>query len=438
MDRLLLSRWFSPAFVLVAALFTVAIYSNSFEAAFQFDDLPIIVENPQLRDLGNIPQVLAGQRGLTMATFAVNYAFGGIDTTGYHAVNVAIHIINTAFAYLLLLYTLRLTGSTEASARRLSALAALLFAAHPVQTQAVTYIVQRMESLMSLFFLLALLLLVWASKAPTTGKRAALYIGVALSYLLAFYSKEVAYTLPAVVLLYDYCFIAKGRASSVGRKWPMYALLAALLAAFTVTTVMPLGGFGDVSDESADTRYAAPQVKAGLGGKALDYSAGFKVTSVTPKEYLYTQFNVMVYYVGLLAFPAVQNLDYDFPWSRELMKAPQVAEGTALNMPIPPPFVSMLVLLAIAAAGAYMIVSTRKAPESRKRVAGFFIFWYFIILSPTSSIVPIIDAIYEHRVYLPSLGFFAIMVLLVDSIAGAVLKTKKAPVPAPGKDAGCL
>lgn len=426
MDRLLLSRWFSPVFVLAAALFTVLIYSNSFTAAFQFDDLPIIVENTQLRDLGNLPQILTSQRGLTMATFALNYAIGGIDTTGYHAVNLAIHIINTALAYLLLLYTLRLIGSLEATARRLSALAALLFAVHPVQTQAVIYIVQRMESLTSLFYLLALLLLVWASKATTKTKRTALYAGVALSYLLAFYSKEIAYTLPAVVLLYDYCFIAKGRVAGIARKWPMYAMLAVLFAAFTVTTIVPLGGFGDLSDESAaDSKYAAPKVKADLGKKELDYSAGFKVSTVTPKEYLYTQFNVMVYYLGLLLYPANQNLDYDFPWARELMVAPQVAEGTVLNTPVPPPFVSLLILLGIAGAGAYMIIATRKAPESRKRAAGFFIFWYFIILSPTSSIVPIIDAIYEHRVYLPSLGFFAIFVLLVDSITARLFKSKK-------------
>ena len=422
MDRLLLSRWFNPLFVLCAALFTTLIYSNSFNAAFQFDDLPIIVENTQLRDLSNLPQILLSQRGLTMATFALNYAISGMDTAGYHAVNLAIHIINTGLVYLLLLYTLRLINTEEASARRLGALVALIFAAHPIQTQSVVYIVQRMESLMSLFYLLALLFLVWASKATSAIKRVAMYSGAGLSYLLAFHSKEVAYTLPAVVLLYDFCFIAKGKLKGVAVKWPLYAILAVFFAAFTITTVMPLGGFGDLSDESADAKYAAPKVKAGLGTKELDYSAGFKVSAVTPKEYLYTQFNVMTYYIGLIAFPAKQNLDYDFPWSKELMKAPQVAEGTVLNTPLPAPFVSLLILAAIAAAAFYMIISTQKAPESRKRVAGFFILWYFIILSPTSSIVPIIDAIYEHRVYLPSLGVFTIFVLAIDSVTARFVR----------------
>lgn len=422
MDRLFLSRWFHPAFLLGAALFTLLIYSNSFHGTFQFDDLPTIAENTQIRHLENLPGILKGQRGLTMATFALNYAAGGMDTAGYHAVNVAIHIVNAALVYFLLLFTLRFVNTGEATARRLAALTALVFAAHPMQTQAVVYIVQRMESLMSLFYLLALLFLVWSSKASSPVKRAALYSGVGASYLLAFYSKEVAYTLPAVALLYDFCFIARGSLKGLVSRWPVYALLAVLFAAFTVTTVMPIGGFGDLSDESADSKYAAPKVKAGLGGKELDYTAGFKLSAVTPKEYLYTQFNVMTYYIGLLAFPAKQNLDYDFPWSKELMKTPKVAEGTVLNTPLPPPFVSLLILSGIIIAALYMIISTQKKPDSRKRVAGFFILWYFIILSPTSSIVPIIDAIYEHRVYLPSLGFFTIFVLAVDSVTARLAR----------------
>lgn len=430
MDRLLLSRWFSPLFVLFAAAFTLVIYSNAFHGEFQFDDLPIIAENTQLWDLSNLWQILTGQRGLTMATFALNYAAGGVNTTGYHAVNIAIHIINTALVYLLLLYTLRLVSMGEASARRLAALAALLFAVHPMQTQAVTYIVQRMESLASLFYVLALLLFIRASGAGSMARRAALYAGVGLSYLFAFYSKEIAYTLPAVVLLYDLCFISKWSVRALLPRWPAYAILAALFAAFTVTTIMPLGGFGDLSDESADAKYAAPKVKAGLGTTERDYSAGFKVSAVTPKEYLYTQFNVMVYYISLLAWPANQNLDYDFPWSRELMRAPQVAEGTSLNYPIPPPFVSLVILSSIAGAGAWMLVSTQRRPGARRRVAGFFIFWYFIVLSPTSSVVPIIDAIYEHRVYLPSLGFFTILVLSIDWAAARACGARKAPAPA--------
>ena len=426
MDRLFLSRWFSPLFVIFMALVTVAVYSNTFTAAFQYDDGPIIRDNHLLRDLGNIREIVNNIRGFTLLTFAVNYAIGGLDVRGYHAVNLAVHIINASLAYLLVLATLRLVKVQEGSSRRLAAFSALLFAVHPIQTQAVTYIVQRMESLSGMFYLLALLLFIGASRASGAIKRGALYTGVALSYLLAFYFKEITYTLPAVIVLYDYLFIARGSLGEMLRKWPVYALLALLFAYFTYMTVVPLGGFNDLSEESAaESIYAAPIVKdlsgledgagAPAGKTRHDYTAGFNVSRISPEEYLYTQFNVIVYYLALLAVPANQNLDYDFPWASGLFKAPEAAPGTALNFPMPPPALSLAILLVITGAAAYLLLRSRKDPDSKARVAAFFILWFFIILSPTSSFIPIADAIYEHRVYLASLGYFFIFVLVVDS-----------------------
>lgn len=420
MDRLLLSRWFNPAFVAASALILLAVYSNSFTAAFQFDDLPIIVQNDMLRDLSRADTYIWRTRGLTLLTFALNYAAGG-SIAGFHAANLAIHIVNTALVYCLLLYTFRLSGVEEAASRRLSALSALLFAVHPLQTQSVTYIVQRMESLSSLFYLLAIILLARSASASTALKRAALYAGVAASYLLAFSAKEIAYTLPAAALLYDLCFLGRWRLKPIARRWPLYAMLAALFAVFTVTTVMPLGGFGDLSDESSDARYAAPVVKDGFGhGKTeYDYTAGFKITEVSPREYLYTQFNVTVYYLALLAVPVNQNLDYDYPWARSLLSAPEARPGTVLNYPPPPPIVSLAVLLAVAGLGACLLAAARERP-SAGGAAAYFIFLFFIVLSPTSSIVPIIDPIYEHRAYLASLGFFVPVVVALDWIASRI------------------
>jgi hypothetical protein len=275
-------RVVQPLFVLFAALFTMLIFQIHLTPRFSSTTCHHSRERA-IETLSNLPQILLSQRALPWRPGA-RVRSGSIDAAGYHA-NLAIHAINIA-PLPLLLYTLRLINTEEASARRLGALVALIFAAHPIQTQSVVYIVQRMESLMSLFYLLALLFLVRASKASSTGKRVAMYSGVGISYLLAFHSKEVAYTLPAAVLLYDFCFIAKGKFKGIAAKWPMYAILAVFFAAFTITTVMPLGGFGDLSDESSDAKYAAPKVKAGLGTKELDYSAGFKVSAVTPKEYL--------------------------------------------------------------------------------------------------------------------------------------------------------
>lgn len=438
MDRLLANRWFSPLFVLFMSLVTLGVNSNSFDAAFQYDDLPLIRDNYLIRDLGNLGQILEHTRALTLVTFALNYAVGGLDVTGYHAVNLAIHMINAALAYLLLTATFNFLRVEETASRRVSALAALLFAVHPIQTQSVTYIVQRMESMASMFYLIAIILFIAASKASSVVKRGALYIGVALSYVLAFYSKEITYTLPVAILLYDYFFIARGEIRGVLKKWPAYALLAVLFGYFTYATVVPLGGFNDLSDETAavesgEKRYAAPIIKGELapaGPTEFDYTAGMRISQVSPKEYLYTQFNVMVYYLGLLLVPANQNLDYDFPWARDLFKAPDAAPGTVLNMPMLPPIVSLSVLLAIIGAAVYLFARTRKEPHSKARAASYFIIWFFLVLSPTSSFVPIVDAIYEHRVYLASLGYFTVFVMAVDALISLVISGKRSQKPA--------
>ncbi|MBZ0220918.1 MAG: hypothetical protein K8I01_10870 [Candidatus Methylomirabilis sp.] len=451
MIRLFSHRWFSPAFIIFMALLTLAAYSNSFRAPLLFDDSQTL-DNLLLRDLGNFWLIVENTRGLTQFTFALNYAVGGFEVWGYHAVNLAVHVLNSFLAYFLLLATFRLANVDVPDSRRLAAFSALLFAVHPVQTQAVTYIVQRMESLSAGFYLLSVLLFARAASSSAPVRKAFMYAGVAASYFLAFVSKEVAYTLPAIILLYDICFIAKGRCREMLSRWPVYCLLAALFAYFTVTTVAPLGGLSrpkKVSAIEASERHAAalplrvlkivsapsfltaPEANAEEAGAPLSQdraqdagekskygdSAGFGLSGVSPKEYLYTQFNAIVYYIALLTVPVNQNIDYDFPWASELLKAPSVPPGTILNIPVLPPAASLIILLAIAGAGLFLLFRRQKGPDSRARVAGFSIFWFFIILSPTSSFVPIRDSLVEHRLYLPSLGFFVTSVLALDWVA---------------------
>ena len=413
MERILQSRHFHLMFSLFLALLVLLIYSNTFYASFHFDDAMHIVENYLIRDLSNFFEILRTQRGVTMLTFALNYAVGGLNVFGYHLVNTAIHIVNGILVYLLLYYTIKRFETVEEWwAKKVAAFTALLFAVHPVQTQAVTYIVQRMESLSSMFYLLGLLCFVKAVDSKASTKRALLYGGVVLFYILGFYSKEIAVTLPAIVFLYDLYFINRGNVKGVFQRLPLYGVLSLLLIYFVVSTVVPAGGFGDLSKEAQALSYRDP-------------SAGFGVKSITPLEYLYTQFNVLIYYIVLLLVPVNQNLDYDFPISRGLFETPVVKEGTVLNIPIPPPVVSLVILLVIIGIGLYLFLKGRSDGSLRKLMASFFIFWFFIILSPTSSFVPIIDVIFEHRVYLASVGFFAIFVLCIDGIFGYMAQKKE-------------
>ena len=385
---------------LLIGVLTLLVYSNTFYASFHFDDTPQIVENYKIRNLGNLPEIIRGNRGISIATFALNYAIGGLNVVGYHIINLTIHVINGILIYFLIFLTLsRIDLGTDFKsvpnkvrdrAKKIAIYTALLFAVHPIQTQAVTYIVQRMEILASMFMLIGILFFIKGAETEKTAKRALFYGVVALSYLLGFYSKEIAITLPALILLYDYCFLASGDIKKIAGRLPLYLVLLAMLAFFATRTLTGL--------------------QETPGG-----SAGFGVQSITAKEYLFTQFNVLAYYITLLLVPINQNLDYDFPISKGLFEIPLVKEGTILNYPIPPAFVSLVILLAIIGFAVYLFTRHAEHITRRSRSIAFFILWFFIILSPTSSFVPIIDVIFEHRLYLASAGFFFLFSLGFDS-----------------------
>ena len=369
--------------VSLIAILTLIVYSNTFHASFHFDDTPQIVENYQIRNLDNLLDILKGQRGLAMATFAINYAIGGLNVMGYHIVNLTIHIMNGIMVYFLVFITLHGVLGTDLKsvpkAKRIAIYTALLFAVHPIQTQAVTYIVQRMEILASMFMLIALLLFIKAVKTSMITMRVFLYGIIAVSYILGFYSKEIAITLPALVFIYDYCFLAEGDFKKIMARMPLYFVLLAMLAFFTTRT---LTGLQETPGESA--------------------SAGFGVQSITSNEYLFTQFNVIWTYLRLLILPINQNLDYDYPVAKSIFELPT--------------FLSFVGILLILVSAFYLLTPYASRFTHYGRLIAFFILWFFVILSPTSSFIPIIDVIFEHRLYLASVGFFVLLSLAFDSL----------------------
>ena len=382
-EKIFETRRFHLIAGLLIALAALLVYSNTFHASFHFDDTPQIVENYQIRNLDNLLDILKGQRGLTMATFAINYAIGGLNVVGYHIVNLAIHIMNGIMVYFLVFITLRGILGTDLKsvpkAKRIAIYTALLFAVHPIQTQAVTYIVQRMEILASMFMLIALLLFIKAVKTSMITMRVFLYGIIAVSYILGFYSKEIAITLPALVFIYDYCFLAEGDFKKIMARMPLYFVLLAMLAFFTTRT---LTGLQETPGESA--------------------SAGFGVQSITSNEYLFTQFNVLWTYLRLLILPINQNLDYDYPVAKSIFEFPT--------------FLSFVGILLILVSAFYLLTPYASRFTHYGRLIAFFILWFFVILSPTSSFIPIIDVIFEHRLYLASVGFFVLLSLAFDSL----------------------
>ena len=154
--------------VIVLYVLGFVVYLNSFPVPFVFDDYPNILDNPSIRlaaiDLEELHATgfksPLGRRPISNISFALNYLAGGYDVKGYHLVNILIHIVNGVLVYFLALILLRkdrtLTHRMPASERRLrlaALFAAAIFIAHPVQVQAVTYIVQRMTSMATMFYL---------------------------------------------------------------------------------------------------------------------------------------------------------------------------------------------------------------------------------------------------------------------------------------------
>lgn len=332
-------------------------YLNTFGVPFYFDDIPNLVENPLLRDLPQAVRELPFGRGPALLSFALNHRFGGLEPAGYHAVNLAIHAGCVLLVWLLLRRILA-PGSPG------PLFGALLFAVHPLQTQAVTYVVQRMTSLSALFFIAACW--AWLGFLDREGRARRGYYALALATgALAVLTKQNAAVLPAALLLLERIF-------RPGREWrgQLVSLLPfCLTPAWKTAETLLL--------ESAP-RYAA-QLQT--------------LQDVTPLRYLFTEFSVLWHYVRLLFLPVGQALDYGWPVTYALLTAGNLA----------------------ALAGLLGLAALAWGLRRRRPLITFGIAWFFLTLSVESSIIPL-DPVFEHRLYLPMAGFALIAIDLLRMV----------------------
>ena len=325
-------------------------YANSFTKAFVLDDLIWIAGNPDLADAGRYLPSLG--RPVVAASILLNHRLGGLNPTGYHAFNLAVHILAGLTLYGLVRRTLLLPrwgGRYETSAPFLAFAVALLWLVHPLQTQAVTYIIQRCESMMGLFYLFTLY--AWL-RGATGGGRGWYPVAVA-SFALSCGCKEVAVTLPPMLLAFDRVFLSRSWRELARARWLPYLGILAVWGVYFRTVFPTAAGDG-----------------AAVG-------IGFGLQSATPYQYLLTESEVILHYLRLSVWPVHQALDYlDWPIAPSLRAVwPAFAAVSALLL-------AGLVLL------------------YRRPAAGFVVIWFFAILAPTSSIMPIIDPAFEHRMYL--------------------------------------
>jgi tetratricopeptide (TPR) repeat protein len=376
------------AAVCIIVFIGIIAYSNTFHVPFQFDDRQNIVEYDLIRDLGNFwPPT--GPRYVGYLSFAINYRLHGLDVAGYHIVNFAVHVLTALLVYYLVILTfrtpfLRESRFYDSNAVNLAALcASVLFIAHPVHTQAVTYIVQRFASLAALFYILSLVLFIQARlNMQDSGLRTrpvVLFMLSVLACICAMKTKQNAFTLPFVIIVFDLFFF-----EGISLRKRLIAVSPFILTLL----IIPLSHMG------------SEQSSGDLVGELHD---AMQQTEEIPRwSYLFTQFRVIVTYLRLLFIPINQNLDYDYP---------------VLHSFSDPEVLLSFLFLAMLLSGAVSFWFRSRRTDSSLRVVSFGIFWFFITLSVESSIIPIRDVIFEHRIYLPSIGLFmALSILLITGI----------------------
>ena len=337
-------------------------YQNTLDVPFLLDDHGNIVGNVGLSHIVPDPQKsrFGWQRGVGHITFAVNHRLARRDTEtghdrtrGYHVVNIAIHCGAALALFGLVRRSLLLPNLPEplrSRATGLAFVAAIIWSVHPLQTGAVTYIIQRLESLMGLCYLLCLYCAIRG--VSSLGSRLVWYAGSVVAFSLGLFVKEVMITAPVVLLIFDYLFLSPSWRELLRQRWGLYlAYLPA--AAFLAYILSPA--------------HVTP----------FESQAGFDVQVATPLTYLYSQAGVILHYLRLAMWPVSQVFDYAWPITESLTDA--VIPGTMI-----------LILL------AGSVVALRWQPA-----VGFLALTFFVTLAPTSSIMPIRDPCFEYRMYLP-------------------------------------
>ena len=376
---------------------TALAYAPSLRGGFLYDDERSVERNMALRQPGalrvpDLRDMLGTGRPVTTLTFALDLRAAGLDAGRFHRTGLLLHLAAVALAFVFLRRLLVRVGHPRPAA--VSLVATALFALHPVQAESVAYVTQRAEVLASILYMGSLLLLD-AAAARWRSRRALLaWGGGLLTWVAAMGAKAIAVSLPGAFLL-DQAVLApdgeRGRAA-LGRRVRRALLLSApILVLAAWSAILQFGSM------AADP----------MSG------AGFTATSLSPWQYFVSQLRVQWLYLRLLAWPRGFSFDRVFEPSSGVDAAVLLA-GIG---------VAALVALAI---GLWRRAERGAGNGAVERACAFGILLWFVVLSPTSSFVPVLDLAVEHRVYLASLGPFLAAVVVAD----AALRHLLAPRPA--------
>ena len=352
----------------------VVTYYKSFHGVFLLDDIGTIVnKNSPAHQILPVVGLFVQQRPLVNLSLAINYQINGLDPWGYHLVNLAVHLLAAMVLLGLMQRTLRTRRFQSYIGPQHAALLALavagIWALHPLQAQSVTYVIQRSESMMGLFYLLVIYCGLRSVNSP---HRRWWQAAAVASSCLGMCSKQVMVTAPLMMLIFDRVFLSDSFRQAIRRSWPMYlGLLGSMGILAGMVICIPAGT-----------------------------SAGFGTNNFTWLEYLRTQPGVIVHYMCVCLLPIRLCLDLMWPRADSI---PAIAIASAL----------VLGLLGLTVWAMF-----------RRPALGFAGVWFFLILVPTSSFMPIRDAAFEHRLYLSLAGIVAIVVVGGYAIAAGLAKKR--------------
>lgn len=354
--------WFAGAFAFFFLL--LEIYWPSIRGPFVFDDEYLPFRDPGFLQTG-VKSLNPAVRPFLNISYWLNLRlFGMEDTFNFHLTNVLLHFANGILIFLTVRKLLQLSGVDIEKTKWLAALSSAIFLFHPVNSEAVAYIAGRSESFSLLWFLSAYTVFLYKRAGGITWAPAA---AILLLFGAAFLSKEHTAVLPALLLLTDICFPETKPIDTIKRNWRLYA---------------PMVIFGALGLAVVWKVLTAAQ------------SAGFRMKDLPWHDYFYTQWRAIWIYLRLFLFPFGLNADYEFPISRS-----PIDHGAIFGL-----------------LGLLALLGTSFFYRRRFPLAFFGILIFFLLLAPTSSIVPIKDPVAERRLYLPFIGLLLVVCDLIRNL----------------------
>ena len=366
------SRWYYPLRILIIFILGLAIYYQTFAFGFVFDDNFFIVNNPYIKNFHDIHSMWITfpiTRLIGVYTFAFNYSIGQLNPQGYHIFNFIIHLLTTGLIWVMTRTLFKITGwlaFNDKLREELGFMVTLLFLVHPGQTQAVTYISQRFESIAALFYFSSVLCYLRGRISSVNTHKIYFFFGTIVFVILGILTKETAATIPAMILAVELIFFNRKPLNfKEFSSWKIFLTLSILGSLFIILFVKIV------------------RTNFGIYFHFLVPSQSHDGDLITSSKYLLTQMRVFLTFIRLLMLPINQNVDYDYPLSTGLLSPPLTLAGLGLI-------------------GFFVILIFRLHKKSP--LIAFGLAWVVITFSINTA--PRDNIIFEHKLYLISYGFF--------------------------------